>query len=100
MKTLCAKAGIEYFRFHPIRHCSASTLADANVQLVDIQAILGHERISTTDLYIKNLKKDTKEAVNALDKKITHEITHQEKKDRQKSAESEVGRIGIEPITF
>ena len=42
----------------------------------------------------------SKEAVNALDKKITHEITHQEKKDREKTAESEVGRIGIEPITF
>ena len=65
MKTLCAKAGIEYFRFHPIRHCSASTLADANVQLVDIQVILGHERITATDFYMKNLKKDTKEAVDA-----------------------------------
>jgi len=39
--------------------------ADANVQLVDIQVILGHERISATDFYMKNLKKDTKEAVDA-----------------------------------
>lgn len=50
--------------------------------------------------YFLFLKKDTKEAVNALDKKITHEITHQEKKRQEKIAESEVGRIGIEPITF
>ena len=69
----------EYFRFHPIRHSNVSTCWYS-----------GHFRTwknINNRLYIKNLKKDAKEAVNALDKKITH----QEKKDRQKTAEKIYG---------
>ena len=38
--------------FHAIRHLTASILGKNNVPLVDIQAILRHQRLSTTEKYI------------------------------------------------
>lgn len=43
MKTLCDKAGVRYFRFHPLRHPGASIMDDNNVPIGAIQRILGHE---------------------------------------------------------
>jgi len=43
MKRLCKKAGVRYFRFHPIRHSGASIMDGNGVPLGAIQRILGHE---------------------------------------------------------
>jgi integrase len=48
MKTLCKKAGVKYFRFHPIRHSGAFTMDNSNIPIGTIQRILGHENRSTT----------------------------------------------------
>ena len=53
MKTLCEKAGVRYFRYHPIRHSGASTMDNNNVPLGSIQRILGHESRKTTEIYLK-----------------------------------------------
>jgi integrase len=52
MKGLCAKAGVKYFRFHPIRHASASIMDVNGVPLGAIQRILGHENRKTTEICI------------------------------------------------
>ena len=52
MKGLCTKAGVKYFRFHPIRHVGASIMDNNGVPLGAIQRILGHENRKTTEIYI------------------------------------------------
>jgi len=67
LKTLCKKAGIRQFGYHSLRHFGASLLAESGVPLTDLQALLGHSRISTTDLYVRNLKPSLLEATRKLE---------------------------------
>lgn len=52
MKTLCEKAKVPYFRFHPIRHAGASLMDAVNTPITSIQTILGHESRKTTEIYL------------------------------------------------
>jgi len=52
MRTLCAKANVAYFRFHPLRHAGASLMDAANIPIAAIQDILGHECRKTTEIYV------------------------------------------------
>jgi len=52
MRTLCAKARVPYFRFHPLRHAGASLMDAANIPIASIQDILGHECRKTTEIYV------------------------------------------------
>jgi integrase len=61
MKRLYEKAGVRYFRFHPIRHAGAYLMDVNNVPLGAIQRILGHENRKTTEIYLHsvgNLERD------------------------------------------
>ncbi len=55
MKRLCGRAEVRHFGIHAIRHLTASILAQSNVPMVQIQAILRHKSLSTTEKYIKRL---------------------------------------------
>jgi integrase len=55
LKGLCEKAEIKPFTYHALRHYGASRLAHEGVPLADIQALLGHQRATTTDLYLQSL---------------------------------------------
>ena len=52
MKTLCKKANVKYFRFHPLRHLLASILEDLGVPIGTTQRILGHKNRKTTEGYL------------------------------------------------
>lgn len=52
---LCDKAKVKKFGLHAIRHLTASILARNDVAMVDIQAILRHKKLATTERYIKRL---------------------------------------------
>lgn len=56
MGTLCKNAKVRPFSFHNLRHYGASRLADAGVALTDIQALLGHQRPTTTDIYLQSIR--------------------------------------------
>ena len=63
MKRLCKKAGVRYFRFHPIRHSGASMMDGNNVPLSAIQRILGYENRRTTGIYRHSIGDLEKQAI-------------------------------------
>lgn len=66
LPTLCKKAGVHPFGFHGIRHLFASILASQNVPLVEIQYMLRHNNLTTTQKYIHRLQKENREVLAAL----------------------------------
>ena len=52
---LCKKCGIPRFSLHGIRHLTASILANEGVPMLQIQAILRHRRLATTEVYISRI---------------------------------------------
>jgi integrase len=53
---LCRIAGIPEFGLHGIRHLSASILVNAKVSLLDVQTILRHTNLTTTQRYVHRLE--------------------------------------------
>jgi len=66
LSDLCEKAGVKPFAIHGIRHLFASILAHDNRPLPEIQAMLRHKNLTTTQRYIKQLKKKSREVLEAL----------------------------------
>ena len=59
MKNLCKKAQVKSFGFHSIRHFFAVSLIQSQqARLTDIQLLLGHQRATTTDIYLKSVSPD------------------------------------------
>lgn len=82
MKSLCAKAGVRYFRFHALRHFGASMLDQGKVPLGAIQRILGHENRTTTEIYLHLIGEAEREAMSLFDREIgqnSHTDSHTEK---------------------
>jgi integrase len=67
MTSLCKKAGVRYFRFHPLRHLTASILDDQGVPIGVIQRILGHEVRRTTERYLHSVGEAERKAMSKLD---------------------------------
>lgn len=56
LKRLCKAAEVKEFRFHALRHYVAQQLIrHVKGNLVDVQLLLGHQRATTTDIYLKSL---------------------------------------------
>jgi integrase len=67
LKNACRTAGVKVFTYHALRHYGASTLANAGVSITDIQAILGHQRTTTTDIYLQSISPNLREAMGKLE---------------------------------
>ena len=61
-------AGVPPLRFHDTRHSFASRLVKAGVDLITVQKLLGHTKITTTARYAHSLFDDKMAAVMKLDK--------------------------------
>jgi integrase len=104
MSTLCRQAKIKYFRYHSLRHFGASTMASSGVPLVDIQKLLGHESIDTTQKYIQSLTGGDRRAIETYGRTIEPHMIHTQQINQGASPEANplillVGRTGIEPAT-
>lgn len=63
---LCKKANVHPFGVHAVRHLTASILVENDVSLIDIQTILRHKSITTTEKYLHRLK-SVRKAVDVLE---------------------------------
>ncbi len=83
MKTLCRKAGVRYFRFHPLRHSGASIMDNNNVPIGAIQRILGHENRTTTEIYLHSIGQAEREAMSIYERarKKSHTDSHTEQQE-------------------
>ena len=78
MKSLCKKAGVEYFRFHPLRHSGASIMDNRNVPIGSIQKILGHENRTTTEIYLHSIGSAERDAISIFEQFVekSHTDSH------------------------
>ena len=83
MKNLCRRAQVKHFGLHAIRHLSASILAREGVAMIDIQTILRHKNLSTTERYIRRIE-SVRPALQVLPKVKNHLATTWEKNISQK----------------
>ncbi|MBW2557568.1 MAG: tyrosine-type recombinase/integrase [Deltaproteobacteria bacterium] len=67
MPSLCKRAGIPYYGFHPIRHFVSSYLKNtAKVETKVLQQLLGHKDERTTEIYLHSVVESEKAATDAL----------------------------------
>jgi len=101
MRSLCKKAGVKYFRYHPLRHLGASLLDRANVNIGSIQRILGHENRSTTEIYLHSIGEAEREAMRIFEEvsENSHTNSHTEShtEAKEKLANSANPLIFMEP---
>lgn len=62
------KPEILYFRFHPLRHFGATALAEEGVPIREIQHALGHEKLTTTEIYLHKIGAVSSTAMDQLGK--------------------------------
>ena len=63
---LCLKANVENFRFHDLRHTSATRMVGAGVPITMVKDILGHSDIHTTMRYAHAITEQSLEAIETL----------------------------------
>lgn len=63
---LCRAAEVKPFGLHAIRHLSASILIKNGVSLIDIQTILRHKKMVTTERYLHRLE-SVRDAIKIFD---------------------------------
>ncbi len=67
MSTLCKNADVKYFRYHALRHLTASILDDLGIPIGVIQRILGHQNRRTTEIYLHSIGEAERQAMAKLE---------------------------------
>lgn len=66
IRRACEKAKVREFTYHALRHYGASKLAEAGVSITDIQYLLGHQRATTTDIYLQSISPNLRGAMDKI----------------------------------
>lgn len=80
MLGLCKRAGIKSFGFHALRHFFSTVLDSKNISLTKIQALLGHQKATTTNDYLHQLRGEKSTPTEAISEKLD-EISEKVHKD-------------------
>ncbi len=67
IKAFARSAGIEDFHAHALRHKFATDLLEHCADIRSVQHLLGHENLSTTQVYLSITDKRLRETVNLLE---------------------------------
>ncbi|HDR16802.1 MAG TPA: site-specific integrase, partial [Desulfobacteraceae bacterium] len=67
MSTLCRDAKVRYFRYHALRHLTASILDHIGIPIGTIQRILGHQNRRTTEIYLHSIGEAERQAMAKLE---------------------------------
>jgi len=81
MERLCERAGVERYTIYALRHYVAQRIMDSGkASPFDTQRLLGHQRLSTTDIYLKSLVPDLGRLAELLESetKVPISGTHEE----------------------
>ena len=78
IKKYAERAGIKDFHTHSLRHKYATDLLESGANIKVVQALLGHENLNTTQVYLSITEKSLYEAVVKLDKHIKSQTTETE----------------------
>ena len=106
----CREAGITNLTYHDLRHTFGTRLADAGVDVVKINELMGHASIVTTMRYIHATDQGKRGAITVLSEyrqqrrqKIGHKLVINEKRQAastcRKYLKIMVSRGGLEPPT-
>lgn len=68
MRGLCKKAGVPFFGFHNIRHLATSVLMQEGESIQVLKDLLGHAKITTTQIYLHSLENSLENAAQKLGK--------------------------------
>jgi integrase len=95
MKVLCKRAGVKYFRFHPLRHAGASIMDGSNVPLGSIQRILGHENRKTTEIYLHSIGDADRQAMSIYEQARKKSQTNPQTEDAAKKKRVRRGHLTL-----
>lgn len=65
-KEYSLKAGLKNYRTHTLRRTFASNCIKSGIKIQDLKVLLGHSKISTTELYLSSSIGDIQESMNKL----------------------------------
>ena len=81
-KHLCKKAGVPYFDMYALRHYVSQRVIDSGkAKPVDIQKLLGHQRLTTTDNYIRSLVPDMDHLSDVLESILNEDMAGESKRN-------------------
>ncbi len=84
MKRLCKKADVPFFDMYSLRHYVSQRVIDSGkAKPVDVQRLLGHQRLTTTDNYIKTLIPDMENLDDVLESILDTNPVKNGQKDAQ-----------------
>jgi len=67
IRQFAKKAGLNGFHTHTMRHKFATDLLERGANIKQLQELLGHENLATTEVYLSITDQGKRDAINLLD---------------------------------